>query len=234
MLPGHLNPVAAQSQIDPTVAPRRPLIKTLLEPRRPLSEAFEDRGRLNLKFPSIQGGGPATGRTRTQDLAEIRLTTPKLSGFELNWTFHDPALAHGPTRFMLAGPLLMVRAEASGSRKMSKTVVPSEAPVTDRSPAHRAANSPVIKRSIIRNGHKSSVSLEDQFWDGLREIADLKHMTVSALVATIDHGPNRRNLSSAIRVFVLDHFRNSSREAKLPVNGPHLDVPAIAGVHRAS
>ncbi|MGB7775324.1 MAG: ribbon-helix-helix domain-containing protein, partial [Pseudolabrys sp.] len=44
-------------------------------------------------------------------------------------------------------------------------------------------NSPVIKRSIIRNGHKSSVSLEDQFWDGLREIADLRHMTVSALVA---------------------------------------------------
>lgn len=117
---------------------------------------------------------------------------------------------------------------------MSKTVVPSEAPGTDRSLARRAANSPVIKRSIIRNGHKSSVSLEDQFWDGLREIADLKHMTVSALVATIDHGPNRRNLSSAIRVFVLDHFRNSSREAKLPVSGPHLDVPTIAGVHRAS
>ena len=94
---------------------------------------------------------------------------------------------------------------------MSKTVVSSEAPVTDRSPAHRAANSPVIKRSIIRNGHKSSVSLEDQFWDGLREIADLKHMTVSALVATIDHGPNRRNLSSAIRVFVLGHFRQQPR-----------------------
>jgi predicted DNA-binding ribbon-helix-helix protein len=63
---------------------------------------------------------------------------------------------------------------------MSKPVVPSEALVADgRSPAHRAINSPVIKRSIIRNGHKSSVSLEDQFWDGLREIADLRHMTVS-------------------------------------------------------
>ena len=96
---------------------------------------------------------------------------------------------------------------------MSKTVVSSEAPVTDRSPAHRAANSPVIKRSIIRNGHKSSVSLEDQFWDGLREIADLRHMTVSALVATIDHGPNRRNLSSAIRLFVLDHFKSRAAAA---------------------
>jgi hypothetical protein len=53
-------------------------------------------------------------RTCTQDLGETRLTTPKPSVFELNWTFYDVALAHGPTRFMLAGPLLMVRAEASG------------------------------------------------------------------------------------------------------------------------
>jgi predicted DNA-binding ribbon-helix-helix protein len=119
---------------------------------------------------------------------------------------------------------------------MSKTVMPSEALVTDgRSPAHRAINSPVIKRSIIRNGHKSSVSLEDQFWDGLREIADLRHMTVSALVATIDHGSNKRNLSSAIRVFVLDHFRNNNRQTKPPINTQHLDTPAtISGVPRAS
>lgn len=119
---------------------------------------------------------------------------------------------------------------------MSKTVVPSEALVADgRSPAHRAINSPVIKRSIIRNGHKSSVSLEDQFWDGLREIADLRSMTVSALVATIDHGSNKRNLSSAIRVFVLDHFRNNNRQTKPPINTQHLDTPAtISGVPRAS
>jgi predicted DNA-binding ribbon-helix-helix protein len=96
---------------------------------------------------------------------------------------------------------------------MPKPVTPSIAPVSDsRDPGHRAINSPVIKRSIIRNGHKSSVSLEDQFWDGLREIASRENVTVSALVGTIDHGPNRRNLSSAIRVFVLDHFRR---------NGPH-------------
>jgi predicted DNA-binding ribbon-helix-helix protein len=68
----------------------------------------------------------------------------------------------------------------------------------------------VIKRSIVRDGHKSSVSPEDQFWDALREIAGGKNMTVSALVATFDHGGNRDNLSSAIRVFVLDHFRRSS------------------------
>ena len=117
---------------------------------------------------------------------------------------------------------------------MTKAAPPTVPASNGNNDDHRVAHSSVVKRSIIRDGHKSSVSLEDQFWDGLREIADLRHMTVSALVATIDHGPNRRNLSSAIRVFVLDHFRNSSREAKLPVNGPHLDVPAIAGVHRAS
>ena len=73
---------------------------------------------------------------------------------------------------------------------MTKSVVPSAAPVSEnRDPGHRAFNSPVIKRSIIRNGHKSSVSLEDQFWDGLREIAGRENVTVSALVGTID----RRN-----------------------------------------
>jgi predicted DNA-binding ribbon-helix-helix protein len=93
---------------------------------------------------------------------------------------------------------------------MPKSVVPSATPVSEaRDPGHRAMNSPVIKRSIIRNGHKSSVSLEDQFWEALREIASQENVTVSALVGTIDHGPNRRNLSSAIRVFVLDRYRRS-------------------------
>jgi predicted DNA-binding ribbon-helix-helix protein len=67
--------------------------------------------------------------------------------------------------------------------------------------------SPVIKRSIIRDGHKSSVSLEDQFWDGLQEIACRENMTVSALIGKIDQGRNSHNLSSAIRVYVLDDFR---------------------------
>jgi predicted DNA-binding ribbon-helix-helix protein len=83
-----------------------------------------------------------------------------------------------------------------------------------------------VKRSIVRDGHKSSVSLEDQFWDGLREIAAHKKMTVSMLVATIDHGPNRRNLSSAIRVFVLDHFRCDS-EHQLPTDRAKTDTPSV-------
>jgi predicted DNA-binding ribbon-helix-helix protein len=93
--------------------------------------------------------------------------------------------------------------------------------------------SPVIKHSIVRDGHKSSVSLEDQFWDAFREIAGDKNMTVSELVATIDHGGNRDNLSSAIRVFVLDHFRLSREhtpagrpnQTPLPQGQPHLKRP---------
>jgi predicted DNA-binding ribbon-helix-helix protein len=76
-------------------------------------------------------------------------------------------------------------------------------------PTQGRKNSSVIKRSVIRNGHKSSISLEDQFWDALREIADQQHIAISALVATIDHGRTTNNLSSAIRVFVLDHFRRN-------------------------
>ena len=78
-------------------------------------------------------------------------------------------------------------------------------------PPQGRKNSSVVKRSVIRNGHKSSISLEDQFWDALREIADHEHMAISALVATIDHGRTTNNLSSAIRVHVLDHFRRSDR-----------------------
>jgi predicted DNA-binding ribbon-helix-helix protein len=67
--------------------------------------------------------------------------------------------------------------------------------------------SPVIKRSVIIAGHKTSVSLEDAFWKGLREVADQRDMTLSKLVGIIDadrHG----NLSSAIRLFVLGIYRD--------------------------
>lgn len=68
--------------------------------------------------------------------------------------------------------------------------------------------SPVVKRSIVIAGHKTSVSLEDAFWKGLKEIADAREMTLSELVASIDTDRKHGNLSSAIRLFVLDHFRS--------------------------
>jgi len=67
--------------------------------------------------------------------------------------------------------------------------------------------SPVVKRSIVIAGHKTSVSLEDAFWKGLKEIATGRDMTLSDLVALIDTERRHGNLSSAIRLFVLDHYR---------------------------
>ena len=67
--------------------------------------------------------------------------------------------------------------------------------------------SPVVKRSIVIAGHKTSVSLEEAFWKGLKDIAIARDLTLSDLVASIDTGRHEGNLSSAIRLFVLDHYR---------------------------
>jgi predicted DNA-binding ribbon-helix-helix protein len=70
--------------------------------------------------------------------------------------------------------------------------------------------SPVVKRSIVVAGHKTSVSLEEAFWNGMKEISGLRNMTLSELVGEIDNNRQQGNLSSAIRLFVLDHFKNRS------------------------
>jgi predicted DNA-binding ribbon-helix-helix protein len=72
--------------------------------------------------------------------------------------------------------------------------------------------SPVVKRSIVVAGHKTSVSLEDAFWNGLKEIACSRGITLSELVQSIDTGRQQGNLSSAIRLFVLDHFRRGGAD----------------------
>ncbi len=68
--------------------------------------------------------------------------------------------------------------------------------------------SPVVKRSLVIANHKTSVSLEDAFWKGLKDIANDRGVSLSDLVATIDTERMHGNLSSAIRLFVLDHYRN--------------------------
>jgi predicted DNA-binding ribbon-helix-helix protein len=65
----------------------------------------------------------------------------------------------------------------------------------------------VAKRSIVIAGHKTSVSLEDAFWKGLKEIARHSDRTLSQTVAAIDSKRAQANLSSALRLFVLDHYR---------------------------
>jgi predicted DNA-binding ribbon-helix-helix protein len=74
--------------------------------------------------------------------------------------------------------------------------------------------SPIVKRSIVLGGHKTSVSLEEAFWIGMKEVAGQRRMTLSELVGEIDTNRHQGNLSSAIRLFVLDYFR--SRGARLP------------------
>jgi predicted DNA-binding ribbon-helix-helix protein len=73
--------------------------------------------------------------------------------------------------------------------------------------------SPVVKRSIVIAGHKTSVSLEDAFWKALKEIAVGRGVTLSDLVAAIDQERQHGNLSSAIRLFVLDYYRARSSDA---------------------
>ena len=95
--------------------------------------------------------------------------------------------------------------------------------------------SPVVKRSIVVAGHKTSVSLEEAFWNGMKEISGLRNMTLSELVGEIDSNRQQGNLSSAIRLFVLDHFKSraagstSSGEPKQS-EGRHAASAAAPGV----
>lgn len=66
------------------------------------------------------------------------------------------------------------------------------------------ATTRVVKRSIVIAGHRTSISLEDAFWRALKEIAAETGLSVARLVTKIDAGRGEANLSSAIRVFVLD------------------------------
>jgi predicted DNA-binding ribbon-helix-helix protein len=67
--------------------------------------------------------------------------------------------------------------------------------------------SKVVKRSIVIAGHKTSVSLEDAFWEALKELAAKRDLTLSDVVAEIDATRAQGNLSSAIRLFVLENVR---------------------------
>jgi predicted DNA-binding ribbon-helix-helix protein len=82
-------------------------------------------------------------------------------------------------------------------------------------PTHEAGTimkSLVVKRSILLAGHKTSVSLEDEFWTALKEIAGDRHVTLSALFSGIDKQRQHGNLSSALRLFVLEYYRGKAAE----------------------
>jgi predicted DNA-binding ribbon-helix-helix protein len=66
----------------------------------------------------------------------------------------------------------------------------------------------IVKRSVVIAGHKTSISLEDPFWKAFKEIAALHNKRLSELVASVDVERQHGNLSSAIRLFILDHCRS--------------------------
>ena len=70
-----------------------------------------------------------------------------------------------------------------------------------------------IKRSVGLNGHKTSISLEQEFWEGLRAIAAEDHLPLPLLLQRIDTGRTNANLSSAIRVYVLSRVQATARAA---------------------
>lgn len=88
----------------------------------------------------------------------------------------------------------------------------------------------VVKRSIVIAGHKTSVSLEDAFWRGLKQIAGEREITLSDLVSAIDTDREHGNLSSAIRLFVLGFYRNRDEapaDEDRPVERPSEQVGRV-------
>jgi predicted DNA-binding ribbon-helix-helix protein len=72
--------------------------------------------------------------------------------------------------------------------------------------------STVRKRSLIINGHKTSISLEDAFWDQVRALARSRNMTMSDLVRDIERSRQAGNLSSAVRLAVLQALKAQAGE----------------------
>lgn len=66
------------------------------------------------------------------------------------------------------------------------------------------------KHSVKIAGHQTSITLEDEFWTALQSIAEVRGQTINDLVTEIDEGRGEHNLSSALRVFILDYYKSNS------------------------
>jgi predicted DNA-binding ribbon-helix-helix protein len=92
------------------------------------------------------------------------------------------------------------------------------------------------KRSIVIDGRKTSISLEDSFWSSLQNIARERATTIPKLISALDATRNENNLSSAIRVFVLNHYRNNvagANGAQRAANAAQEHAPMAIGITRA-
>jgi predicted DNA-binding ribbon-helix-helix protein len=120
-----------------------------------------------------------------------------------------------------SGPVLNYRVSSLGPMPVRNSV----AKVCSRrlAEAHSMKFAVVKKRSITIAGHKTSISLEDEFWKSLREIADERDETVSQLIASIDTDREFANLSSALRLFILRYYRDQLDQQNEMV-APPLDL----------
>ena len=84
----------------------------------------------------------------------------------------------------------------------------------------------VIKRSVVLSGHKTSVSLEDAFWESFKQIAASRGMPLSTLLTEVESGHHHGNLSSGIRLFVLNHYRGQSDISDIARSIPLPSGPA--------
>jgi predicted DNA-binding ribbon-helix-helix protein len=84
--------------------------------------------------------------------------------------------------------------------------------VEARSQTEPEMKSLILKRSVVLRGHKTSISVEDAFWSSVKEIAASGQMSVSELISAIDSERHHGNLSSAIRLFVLNFYREQLLE----------------------
>jgi predicted DNA-binding ribbon-helix-helix protein len=88
--------------------------------------------------------------------------------------------------------------------------------------------SAISRRSVSIDGHKTSITLEDAFWNSLKEIAHQRNETLSCLIAKIDAERKTANLSSVLRLFVLAYYQDQCASSKL-VDLAHEDVrPVVA------
>jgi predicted DNA-binding ribbon-helix-helix protein len=80
----------------------------------------------------------------------------------------------------------------------------------------------VVKHSVSISGHSTSISLEEPFWDGVKALAAARGQSLSQFIVAIDAARGEANLSSALRVAVLDHYRG------LALTGAALDATGAA------
>ena len=82
--------------------------------------------------------------------------------------------------------------------------------------AEKPRQSSVVKRSVVVAGQKTSISIEDAFWSELKSLARRQNRTVSDLVHSIDAARREgTNLSSAVRVYILDQLRSDAGSGEL-------------------